>query len=220
MKLHWSPRSPFVRKVVIVAYETGLHSRIRLVRTPVSAIEPNRTLMGENPLSKIPTLVADDGTPIYDSRVICEYLDTLHAGPPLFPKAPAEGLTALRWQALGDGMLDFLVLWLGERNRASELQSAPHLAAWQAKLAACLETLEKQAADLHSTRFGIGQIAIGTALCYLDFRFASELWRTHAPALAAWHAGFAARPSVRATVPVDDTADPISPPPDLALPVP
>jgi glutathione S-transferase len=212
MKLHWSPRSPFVRKVMIVAHETGLVSRIECVRTVVAATAPHAGLMAENPLSKLPTLVLDDGTPVYDSRVICEYLDTLHAGKRLFPEKDPERLVALRRQALGDGMLDFLLLWVGERGRPAGLQSAPHLAAYRAKLGASLAVLDEEAEALGEGPFGIGQIGIGTALCYLDFRFAREEWRRGCPGLAAWHEGFVARASVRATEPVDDTDQPMEAP--------
>src|SRR6266852_4462104 len=115
MKLHWSPRSPFVRKVLIVAHEFGLTGRIDCVRSAVAFTKPHAALMEENPLSKIPTLVLDDGTVLYDSPVICEYLDCLHHGPKLLPADPKQRMTALRRQALGDGCLDFLLLWRNER---------------------------------------------------------------------------------------------------------
>src|SRR5215467_13809095 len=105
MKLHWSPRSPFVRKVMIVAHELGLADRIDCVRTVVATARPHLPLMEENPLSKIPTLVLDDGTVLYDSRVICEYLDGLHHARRLVPQDFSERRTALRRQALGDGFL-------------------------------------------------------------------------------------------------------------------
>ena len=81
LTLHWSPRSPFVRKVMLFAHETGLASRLTLVRSVVAMTTPNQALMRDNPLSKIPTLVLSDGSVLYDSAVICDYLDTLHAGP-------------------------------------------------------------------------------------------------------------------------------------------
>ena len=119
MKLHWSPRSPYVRKVMIAAHEMGLAGRLQTVRTVVGGTTPHLELMRENPLGKIPTLVLADGTIIYDSPVICEYLDTLHDGPKLFPAWP-ERLTALRRLALGDGMLDIALAWLGERFRPED----------------------------------------------------------------------------------------------------
>ncbi|MGC1407794.1 MAG: glutathione S-transferase [Acetobacteraceae bacterium] len=203
MKLHWSPRSPYVRKVMIVAHELGLTDRIETVRTVVGGTIPHRELMRENPLGKIPTLVLEDGTIIYDSPVICEYLDTLHDGPKLYPAWP-ERLTALRRLALGDGMLDIALPWLGERFRPAEKQSEPHMALWQGKLHACVDALEQEADALAAGPLTIGHIAIGNALSYLDFRFSELLWRDGHPRLAAWHATFDARPSVVANPPVDD----------------
>ena len=203
MKLHWSPRSPYVRKVMIVAHELGLADRLRTVRTVVGGTMPHIELMHENPLGKIPTLVLADGTVIYDSPVICEYFDTLHNGPKLFPDWP-DRLTALRRLALGDGMLDIALAWLGERFRPREKQSEPHMMLWQAKIRRCIDALEQEADALAEGRFAIGHIAIGIALAYLDFRFADLNWRDGHPRLAAWHAAFDARPSVLANPPVDD----------------
>ena len=123
MKLHWSPRSPFVRKVMIFAHEVGLAGRIEPIRTVVGMTKANRELMQVNPIGKIPTLVADDGMVLYDSTVICEYLDTLHGGPRYFPQAPAERWRALRWHALGDNMLDNLILLRSETLRPGPQQS-------------------------------------------------------------------------------------------------
>lgn len=203
MKLHWSPRSPYVRKVMIVAHELGVAQRLETVRTVVGGTTPHLELMRDNPLGKIPTLVLQDGTIIYDSPVICEYLDTLHDGPKLFPDWP-ERLSALRRLALGDGMLDIALAWLGERFRPVEKQSEPHMALWRAKLLACIDALEQDADALAAGRFTIGHIAIGIALSYLDFRFGDLAWRDGHPRLAAWHATFDARPSVRANPPIDD----------------
>ncbi|HEY2532756.1 MAG TPA: glutathione S-transferase N-terminal domain-containing protein [Xanthobacteraceae bacterium] len=203
MKLHWSPRSPFVRKVLIVAHERGLVDRLRCVRTVAAMTEPHVELMKDNPLSKIPTLVLDDGSVLYDSPVICEYLDGLDGGPALFPAEPKARLTALRWQALGDGFLDLLVLTRNERQRATP--SDAHLKSAAVRTTAVVADLEREAAALGTTPFGIGHIAIGCALSYLDFRFADDDWRKHRPRLAGWHATFARRPSVGATEPIDDS---------------
>ena len=204
MKLHWSPRSPFVRKVMIVAHELGLAERLQCVRTVAAMMKPHPELMIDNPLSKIPTLVLDDGTVLYDSSVICEYFDGLHAGPKLFPASSAERMTALRRQALGDGWLDALVLWRGELMRPAGQQSPPYLASFAARNEAALTALEREAPQLEASAFSIGHVAIGCALAYLDFRFDDRQWRKDHPRLAAWHATFAARPSFRATEPVDD----------------
>ena len=203
MKLHWSPRSPFVRKVMIVAHERGLVDRITCVRTVAATSKPHAELMQDNPLSKIPTLVLDDGAVIYDSPVICEYLDALDGAPKLFPKEPKARLEALRRQALGDGFLDLLVLLRDERMRAQP--SEAHKLSAAVRKAAILKNLEADAPALASVRFGIGHIAIGCALSYLDFRYADEAWRKDHPGIASWHAAFAARPSVKATKPVDDS---------------
>ena len=203
MKLHWSPRSPFVRKVMIVAHERGLANRINCMRTVAATSKPHAELMKDNPLSKIPTLVLDDGAVIYDSPVISEYLDALDGAPKLFPREPKARLEALRRQALGDGFLDLLVLLRDERMRAHP--SEAHMASAAVRKAAILENLEADAPALASMPFGISHVAIGCALSYLDFRYADEDWRKDHPRIAEWHAAFAARPSVRATEPVDDS---------------
>ncbi|MBX9824060.1 MAG: glutathione S-transferase [Xanthobacteraceae bacterium] len=205
MKLHWSPRSPFVRKVMVFAHDVGIAGRIESVRTVAAMMKPHAELMRDNPLSKIPTLVLDDGTVLYDSSVICEYFDHLHDGPKLFPAPFAERMTALRRQALGDGWLDALVLWRGELSRPAEQQSQPYLKSFSVRNEATLSSVEHEVPALESSAYSIGHIAIGCALCYLDFRFDERQWRKDFPRLAAWHATFAARPSVRATEPVDDS---------------
>ena len=203
MKLHWSPRSPFVRKVMIAAHELGLVDRIACVRTLVAMDKPHAGLMRDNPLSKIPTLVLDDGTVLYDSCVICEYFDGLDGRNRLFPASSRQRLLALRRHALGNGFLDLTILRRSERDRPAERQSAPHLAAYALKTTATLAALEAEADNLDRVTFDIGGIAIGCALGYLDFRFTDEPWRPGHPRLAAWHASLAARPSVIATHPID-----------------
>ena len=121
MKLHWSPKSPYVRKVMVCAHELGLLERLELVRSVAAMQKPNAQLMRDNPLSKIPTLVLDDGTTLFDSVVICEYLNDLADGS-LFPVQGAAKWRALRWHALGDGLLDALILWRNERERELPLQ--------------------------------------------------------------------------------------------------
>ena len=198
MKLLWSSRSPFVRKVMAAAHELGLAERIRTERVVVSAAAPNADVMAVNPLNKIPTLLLDDGSALYDSRVICEYLDTLHGGQRLFPVPLTERWTALRRQALGDGLMDVIVLRLGEQNRPAGQQSEKHLAAFRLKIDTALDRMEREAGDLAGTPT-IGHIAIACALGHLDFRFAADAWRTGRPALARWYETFSQRPSMEAT---------------------
>lgn len=204
MKLHWSPRSPFVRKVMVVLHETDLVDRVECVRTVVAMDAPNGELMRDNPLSKLPTLVLDDGASLFDSRVICEYFDGLHDEAKLFPADPAARFQALRWQALGDGLLDLLILWRYERARDPEARSRANLVAFTAKAAVTIARLEEEATDIAAAPYGIGQITIGVALGYLDFRFADFPWRKGRPALAEWFEGIKARPSMIATEAVDD----------------
>jgi glutathione S-transferase len=204
MTLHWSPRSPYVRKVMIAAHEMGLTDRLQIVRTIVGGTTPHAELMRINPLGKIPTLELEDGTVIYDSPVIIEYLDTLHTGPKLVPTAWPERLTALRRHALGQGMLDAALPLLGEGFRPAQRQSEPHKELWRAKLRASVDALEHEAEALGASEFTIGHLAIGVALAYLDFRFADLAWRDGHRKLAGWHATFDARPSVQANLPVDD----------------
>lgn len=203
MKLHWSPRSPFVHKVMIVAHERGIIDRLTCMRTVAATAKPHAELMKDNPLSKIPTLILDDGTVLYDSRVICEYLDAIDGMPKLFPHEPKARLLALRRQALGDGFLDMMVLLRDERMRTQPSQA--HMASTAVRKRAILKSLEGEADSLMRTAFSIGHVAIGCALSYLDFRFADEDWRKDHLRLADWHAAFSARPSVRATQPVDDS---------------
>lgn len=202
MKLLWSSRSPFVRKVMVAAHEVGVSDRIRTERVVVAANKPNADVMALNPLNKIPTLVLDDGTVLYDSRVICEYLDTLHDGPSLFPPDAAARWPVLRRQALGDGLMDVIVLRLGEQGRLKETQSDSHLASYRLKIASGLDRLEDEGVGTAAAA-DIGHIAAACALGHLDFRFAADDWRAGRPRLSAWYAEFARRPSMRATEYVD-----------------
>ncbi|MEH2558896.1 glutathione S-transferase [Bradyrhizobium algeriense] len=203
MKLHWSPRSPFVRKVMVAAHELGLAEKIECVRSVAAMSKPNAAIMLDNPLSKIPALVLGDGTVLVDSAVIVEYLDSLAGGGQLIAPAGRQRWLVLSRQALADGLLDLLVLWRNERDKPAGRQTHEWLDAFAVKAAATLDRLEAEAAALESEPFGIGHIAVGCALSYLDFRFADLAWREGRPRLAAWQATFAARPSARATEIVD-----------------
>lgn len=200
MRLLWSSRSPFVRKVMIAVHELGLQDRVALERALVMSREANPDVMRLNPLNQIPTLVLDDGTVLFDSSVIVEYLDAAHGRGRLVPAEPARRWPVLRLQALGDGLMGLNVQRLGERNREA-LCSAPHVAAFAAKSRATLDLLEREAATLEP--LSAGSIAVASALAHLDFRFAEDAWRDGRPALAAWFAGMAVRPSMTATEPVE-----------------
>src|SRR5262249_26692640 len=180
----------------------GAEHRVDCGRTVAATTKPHAELMRDNPLSKIPTLVLDDGTALYDSPVICEYLDRLHDKPKLFPPSFPERMTALRRQALGDGFVDFLLLWRNELER--EHPSPAHLASYAERRRATLLALDREAEPLASPAFSIGRLATACALSYLDCRFAAGDWRGGQPRIAAWHGTFPKRPSVRATEPIDD----------------
>jgi len=200
MKLHWSPKSPYVRKVMICAQELGLVERLELVRSVAAMLKPNPRLMQDNPLSKIPTLVLDDGFTLFDSVVICEFLNDLGQGT-LFPRQSAERWQSLRWHAIGDGLLDALILWRNEREREAPLK--PLIEAFELKTRACLEQLDDEAQALNEVPFSIGHVAVGCALGYLDYRFGALNWPEIAPRLAVWYEEARARPSFRSTEPVD-----------------
>ena len=201
MRLHWSPRSPFVRKVMVAAHELGLADRIETQRTVVAMTKPNAGLLPENPIGKIPTLVLEDGSILYDSLVICEYLDSLSGTPRLIPPAGPARWVELRRHALVNGLLDLLILWRNERDRPQQL---PVLVdAFALKTRSALAALEAEIEAIAAAPLGIAQITLGILGEYLDFRFAELDWRDGHPKLAAWHAGFAQRPSMRATVIAD-----------------
>ena len=201
MTLHWSPRSPFVRKVMVTAHELGVADQLTLRRTVVAMTNPNRDLLAVNPISKIPTLVLDDGTVLCDSIVICEYLNALARGM-LFPHGPARWTTLSR-QALANGLLDILILWRNERYKPTERQTASWLDGFRLKTDAALEHFERLAPGLAEQSFDIAHVSLGCCLSYLEFRFADLNWREAHPNLAAWHETFCARPSARATEVID-----------------
>jgi glutathione S-transferase len=204
MKLRFAAASPFVRKVMVVALETGLSERIERVSTSVSPVKPNEDVARENPLVKVPSLTTDDGTVLYDSPVICEYLDTLHDGPKLFPAEGAPRWTALRQQALADGLLEAAILMRYENLRPEEKRWQDWIESQMRRVRGALAALEiETAAGSLAVPLTIGQVTIGCALGYLDFRFAGEQWRLRHRLLAAWFEEFGKRKSMQLTVPRD-----------------
>ncbi|MGG5811040.1 glutathione S-transferase family protein [Falsiroseomonas sp. CW058] len=201
MRLHWSPRSPFVRKVMVAAHELGLADRIRTTRTVVAMTKPALDLLPENPLGKIPTLVLEDGTVLYDSTVICEYLDSLSGAPRLVPASGPARWAELRRHALANGLLDLLILWRNERDKAQPLPAL--LDAFALKTRHALAALEAEIDAIAAGPPGLAQVTIGVLGEYLDFRFGDLDWRKGHPRLAAWCADFSRRPSMRATAIVD-----------------
>jgi glutathione S-transferase len=199
MKLRFSPTSPYVRKVWIVALETGLAERIELVTT--NAWAPDTDLTADNPLSKVPALIADGGEALFDSPVICEYLDSLHDGHRLVPESGGARWAQLRLQALGDGILDAA---LAKRIETAMRPEDKRWTGWVERqgnaIRRGLDVLEEECAAWGDD-FLIGQITVAATLGYLDFRFGAEDWRSGRPRLTAWFAKVSGRASVSKTVP-------------------
>jgi glutathione S-transferase len=199
MKLYFNPASPYVRKVSVTAHELGVSGRIEPISIVLSPVSPHEGLRSSNPIGKIPALILDDGTALYDSPVICEYLDALAGGNRIFPAAGAKRWTALRRQAIADGIMDAAVLTRYEDTvRPQELRWQNWVDGQLLKIRTALDALERE--DLAGT-FDIGTLSLACALGYLDFRYASESWRTGRPRLAAWAEVIGKRPSLAATAP-------------------
>jgi glutathione S-transferase len=199
MKLFHSAASPFVRKVTVCAAELG----IALDRLPSAAhpINRDRTIVPVNALGKVPTLILDDGTALFDSRVICEYLDAQAGGNRLFPAPGPARWRALTEQSLADGILDAGILLRYEGVvRPPEKQSEEWRGGQLDKITCALDQLERQASGL-GERLDIGTITIGCALGWLDFRFGDLGWREGRPVLAAWFERFSTRPSMAGSRP-------------------
>lgn len=196
MKIFFSPFSPYVRKCLATAVENGLDAKIELVDCAAHPVQRDPSIIVSNPLGKIPVLVLDNGSALYDSRVICEYLDD--AGQKkLFPKGGPARWQALTLQSLADGMLDAAILARYEANvRPEPLRWADWSAGQMDKIRTSFLALEKDAAAL-ADRVDIGTITLGCALWYLDVRFADLGWRKQYPVLGEWQAEFAKRDSMK-----------------------
>jgi glutathione S-transferase len=196
MKLYYAPTSPYVRKVMACAIARGLEGRIQLHNSNPHASPPD--LVADNPTSKVPCLVTDEGLALYDSPVICEVLDSLGDAPPLFPASGAARWRALKFQAMGDGILDAAVPCRGELQRPKEAARDAAIARHKAAISRTVDALE---ADPPHRVVDIGSIAAACALGYLDFRYVSDPWRPAHPKLTAWFEAFSANPCIARTVP-------------------
>lgn len=198
MKILFSPFSPYVRKCLVAAHELGLADRITLLPSNAHPVQRDRNIIADNPLGKVPTFYTDGGRVLYDSRVICEYLDHL-AGGRLFPRDPEARWEALTLQSLGDGMLDASLL------ARYEDVARPEGMRWPDWRAAQLDKVETSLAHLDSHpellpgRVDIGSLAVACACWYLDLRFPDLAWRDRHIAVAGWYAAFAQRPALSAT---------------------
>ena len=201
MRLMSAPASPFVRKVRITARVKGVLDQISVEHADTRGPH-NAALASANPLSKIPALVLEDGTSLYDSRVICEYLDTLSPAPVLFLPAGMARFAMLTRAALADGMMDAAILMVYEqRYRPADKWVPDWLARQQAKIDGGLAVLEA-APPAWSGHPDYSHIAVASALGYLDLRF-DRMWRAKYPAMVAWLERFAA------AVPAFDETHPV-----------
>jgi len=196
MKLAYSPNSPYVRKCWALAIQRGIEDRVELWTVPTT--DPG--LAEVNPLSKVPTLITDEGQVLYDSPVICEFLDSVGSGPHMFPESGAARWKALTQAALADGILDATQPRRREVALPQDEGRITYIVLQQGKVARALDALEADADSLGALTT-IGEIAIACALGYLDFRYPHEPWRPGHPKLEEWYARVSELPAMARTVP-------------------
>ncbi|WP_447554393.1 glutathione S-transferase [Vreelandella sp. EE22] len=196
MKVFFSPASPYVRKVMMVAHETG--QSLEKLDSAASPINRDSNIVAHNPTGKVPTAILPDGSALYDSRVICRWLDAQHDGSRMYPDGDWD---VPRREALADGLLDAALLARYETVMRPEEKIWPEwLQGQMDKVASSLDVMEAESSQL--TSVDAGTIAIGCALAYLDFRFPDYYWRDERPTLASWFKSFSQRPSFLQTQPV------------------
>lgn len=205
MKLLYQTHSPYARKALVFAHEVGLADRIEVIHHETSPTLRNAVVFAENPLGKVPVLIRPGLAAIFDSDVICAYLDTLHEGRKLIPAEGEARWQALRIQAVSQGLADagIAVRWETVR-RPEQLRHPPLRDGYVEKLISSYDWLEK---ELDTTsNIHVGHIALATALDWLEFR---ELppFRNGRPRVSDWLDAFTARPSMRATLLSGDTHD-------------
>jgi len=205
MKLLYQTHSPYARKVLVAAHEMGLQQRLSVVHHETSPTRRNEAVWALNPLGKVPVLICDDGAVLFDSNVICEYLDGMHPNTKLFPIEPGARFRALRMQALAQGIADagIAARWEGVRRPAQLRWPTMHDAQVE-KIAQACDFLEREI-DPHGGP-DIGDIALVTALSWLEFR-AVYAFLPGRPRLAAWYRALCSRPSMLATALTGETQD-------------
>jgi glutathione S-transferase len=205
LTLLYQSHSPYARKVLVCAHELGLAERIAVVHHETSPTNRNDAVYAQNPLGKVPVLLTPDAGALFDSTVICDYLDRLAGAGRLIPREGPQRFAALRLQALAQGLCDAGIALRWETVRRPQALRYPPLAQGQAaKLAEAYRHLEAQAE--WDGPVDIGQIALATALAWLEFRQMPD-FRGPAPRLAAWYDAFGRRASMQATAYHGETQD-------------
>lgn len=194
MKLTMSPASPYVRKARALAIKRGVADRIEMWTVATTSPE----LAALNPLSKIPTFVTDDGQVLFDSPVVCEYIDSLGDAPPCIPPSGPARWRALTLAALGDGIMDATQPRRREMALPLDEGRREYIATQQGKVARALDALEQETLGELET---IGDITVACALGYLDFRYPNEPWRPGHPKLTAWYERVVKLPPMAQTMP-------------------
>jgi glutathione S-transferase len=201
MKLLASPISPYTRKVRVVLAE----KRIECELENVDVAPAENPVNAHNPLGKIPTLVLDDGTALYDSRVIVEFLDNASPISRLIPEDNRERTAVRRWEALADGVLDAGLLVRYESLRPAKLQSGDWVAKQLARMRRGLAQMQSDLAErpwCHGERYSLADIALGCCMGWLDFRRPGDTdWRAEHPALARHYDRLMERPAFADTAP-------------------
>jgi glutathione S-transferase len=199
LQLYDNPASPFCRKVKVLLAETGQSDDVQLLDAVGHPLATDNMPVAQNPLGKIPCLVRDDGPALYDSRVICRYLDARN-GAGLYPEARLWDVLTL--EATADGIMDAAVLMVYEwRARPEETYCQPWVDAQWDKVLRALDAVGARWMAHLAGPLDMAQIAMGCALGYLDFRHADREWRSGRDTLAKWYEAFAERPSMQATIP-------------------
>lgn len=198
MKLFYSPTSPYARKVRMVAIETGQDAYIETISVNVAQEQPE--LFAANPLGKVPSLVLANGEALFDSPVICHYLDSL-SGHTLLPQSGWQHWEILRWEALADGLMDAAYNRVMEERSRPECERSPAaMTRWENEITRTLQHLETRF-DTLGASLTLAHLALGAAIGYLEFRLPHLLHSAACPQTLAWYAQFHARPAMRATQP-------------------
>lgn len=201
IRLFHSPASPYVRKVMVTAIERGVEDQIEILASQAGPVKRDQNIVRHNPSGKVPSALLENDQPLFDSRVICAYVDSIAEGASVYP-SDERRFTVLMLEALADSVLDACLLCRYEKvMRPAELQWEAWYDGQMEKIDSGLDDLENRWIESIGADFHAGSIAVACALGYLDFRFGDKDWRSAHPKLAAWFAEVSTRPSMEKTFP-------------------